>query len=90
MSGGGNHDPEADQHPDANQITPGVGAAGTPAEVGILASANGEKEAEPPPIADPLEAAAQIEREEEERGEVKPINVVPEPGDVAVPADPRT
>ena len=76
--------------PDANQITPGVGAAGTPAEAGILASADGQKEAEPPPIADPLEAAAEIEREEEERGEVKPINVIPEPGDVAVPTEPTT
>jgi hypothetical protein len=36
---------------------------------------------------DPLEADAEIEREEEERGEVKPVNVTPEPGDVALPSD---
>jgi hypothetical protein len=34
-----------------------------------------------------LQAAAEIEREEEERGEVKPLGIVPEPGDVAVPND---
>ena len=34
-----------------------------------------------------VQAATEIEREEEERGEVKPINVIPEPGDVAVPTD---
>ena len=68
-------------------IDPGLGAAGTAAEVGILSGAEGEKEAGPEPIADPLEAAAEIEREEEERGEVKPLNIVPEPGDVAVPTD---
>jgi len=68
-------------------IDPGLGAAGTAAEVGILRGAEGEKEAGPEPIADPLEAAAEIEREEEERGEVKPLNIVPEPGDVAVSTD---
>ena len=65
-------------------IDPGLGAAGTAAEVGILRGAEGDK-AGPEPIADPLEAAAEIEREEEERGEVKPLNIIPEPGDVAVP-----
>ena len=65
-------------------IGPGLGAAGAAAEVGILRGAEGEKEAGPEPIADPLEAAAEIEREEEERGEVKPLSVVPEPGDVTV------
>jgi hypothetical protein len=34
-----------------------------------------------------VQAAAEIEREEEERGEVKPLKIVPEPGDVAVRAD---
>ena len=66
-------------------IGPALGTAGTAAEVGILRSAEGEKDAGPEPIADPLEAAAEIEREEEERGEVKPLHIVPEPGDVAVP-----
>jgi len=62
-----------------------LGAAGTAAEVGILRGAEGEENAGPEPIADPLQAAAEIEREEEERGEVKPVNVIPEPGDVTVP-----
>ncbi|MFL4993651.1 MAG: hypothetical protein ACJ8DV_20530 [Microvirga sp.] len=68
-------------------IDPALGAAGTAAEVGILRSVGGEREkdAGPEPIADPLQAAAEIEREEEERGEVKPVNVIPEPGDVTVP-----
>jgi hypothetical protein len=66
---------------------PELGAAGTAAEVGILSGADGEKEPAPEPIADPLQAAAEIEREEEERGEVKPLGIVPEPGDVAVPND---
>jgi hypothetical protein len=66
-------------------IDPALGAAGTAAEVGILRSVGGEKDAGPEPIADPLQAAAEIEREEEERGEVKPVNVIPEPGDVTVP-----
>jgi hypothetical protein len=65
--------------------TPWLGAAGTAAEVGILSGADGEENAGPEPIADPLQAAAEIEREEEERGEVKPVNVIPEPGDVTVP-----
>ena len=67
--------------------TPELGAAGTAAEVGILSGADGEENAGPEPIADPLQAAAEIEREEEERGEVKPLTIVPEPGDVAVPND---
>jgi len=79
--------PELD--PDANQITPGVGAAGTPAEVGMRVGAELDKPTDPEPIADPLEAAAEIEREEEERGEAKPVNVIPEPGDVAVPTEPN-
>ena len=54
-----------------NVIAPGLGAADTPAEAGVLAGAEGETKAEPEPIADPLEAAAEIEREEEQRGEVK-------------------
>jgi hypothetical protein len=69
-----------------NVIAPGVGAADTPAEAGVLAGAEGG-EAKPEPIADPLEAAAEIEREEEQRGEVKPVNVTPEPGDVALPTE---
>jgi hypothetical protein len=32
-----------------------------------------------------VQAATEIEREEEERGEVKPLTIVPEPGDVTVP-----
>jgi hypothetical protein len=68
-------------------INPELGATGTAAEVGILGGAEGEKEAGPEPIADPLQAAAEIEREEEERGEVKPISIVPEAGDVTVPTD---
>ena len=67
--------------------TPWLGAAGTAAEVGILSGADGEENAGPEPIADPLQAAAEIEREEEERGEVKPLTIVPEPGDVAVRTD---
>ena len=70
-----------------NVIAPGLGAADTPAAVGILKGAEGESEAKPQPIADPLEAAAEIEREEEQRGEVKPLNVTPEPGDVALPSE---
>ena len=69
-----------------NVIAPGLGAADTPAEAGVLAGAEGETKAEPEPIADPLEAAAEIEREEEQRGEVKPVSVTPEPGDVALPS----
>ena len=53
---------------------PELGAAGTAAEVGILRGAEGEENASPEPIADPLQAAAEIEREEEERGEVKPLD----------------
>ena len=34
-----------------------------------------------------VQAATEIEREEEERGEVKPLTIVPEPGDVAVRTD---
>ena len=64
---------------------PELGAAGTAAEAGILRGAEREKDAGPEPIADPLQAAAEIEREEEERGEVKPLTIVPEPGDVTVP-----
>ena len=64
---------------------PELGAAGTAAEAGILKGVEGETEAGPEPIADPLQAAAEIEREEEERGEVKTVNVIPEPGDVTVP-----
>ena len=70
-----------------NVIAPGLGAADTPAEAGVFAGAEAENEAKPEPIADPLEAAAEIEREEEERGEVKPVNVTPEPGDVALPTE---
>ena len=66
---------------------PELGAAGTAAEVGILRGAEREENAIPAPIADPLQAAAEIEREEEERGEVKPLTIVPEPGDVAVRTD---
>ena len=66
-------------------IDPELGAAGTAAEVGIRRGAEREKDAGPEPIADPLQAAAEIEREEEERGEVKPLTIVPEPGDVTVP-----
>jgi len=72
--------------PDANQIAPG---AGTPAEVGIRVGAELDKQ-DPEPIADPLRAAEEIEREEKKRGEVKPINVIAEPGDVAVPIEPET
>jgi hypothetical protein len=72
---------DRDQSAPANAITPGVGAAGTPAEAGILRGAD-ETEADPVPIADPLRAAAEIDREEEERGEVRPVGVTPEPGDV--------
>jgi hypothetical protein len=72
-----------DRNPSApdNAITPGVGAAGTPAQAGILQGSD-ETEADPVPIADPLQAAAEIDREEEERGEVRPVGVTPEPGDV--------
>ena len=70
-----------------NVIAPGLGAADTAAEAGVLKGAEGENEAKPEPIADPLEAAAEIEREEEQRGEVKPLNVTPEPGDVALPSE---
>jgi len=70
-----------------NVIAPGVGAADTPAEVGVLAGAEAGNIAKPDPIADPLEAAAEIEREEEQRGEVKPVNITPEPGDVALPSE---
>ena len=52
--------PEFD--PDANQITPGVGAAGTPAEVGTRVGAELDKQTDPETIADPLQAAAEIER----------------------------
>ena len=72
---------DRDQSAPANAITPGVGAAGTPAEAGILQGAD-ETESDPAPIADPLQAAAEIDREEEERGEVRPVGVAPEPGDV--------
>jgi hypothetical protein len=34
-----------------------------------------------------VQAATEIEREEAERGEVKPLTIVPEPGDVAVRTD---
>ena len=64
-----------------------LGASGTTAEVGTLSGAEGEENAGPEPIADPLQAAAEIEHEEEERGEVKPLGLVPEPGDVAVTND---
>ena len=70
-----------------NTIAPGLGAADTAAEVGILKGAETESEAKPEPIADPLQAAAEIEREEEQQGEVKPLNVTPEPGDVALPSE---
>ena len=69
--------------PHLDQITPGVGAAGTPAAIGIFAGGEREKDEQPEPIADPLEAAEQIEREEEERGEARPVNISPEPGDIA-------
>ena len=72
---------DRDQSAPANAITPGVGAAGTPAQAGILQGADGP-EADPVPNADPLRAAAEIDREEEERGEVRPVGVTPEPGDV--------
>ena len=72
---------DRDQSAPANAITPGVGAAGTPAEASILQGAD-ETEADPVPIADPLRATAEIDREEEERGEVRPVGVTPEPGDV--------
>jgi len=70
-----------------NTIAPGLGAADTAAEVGVLKGVEAENEAKPEPIADPLEAAAAIAREEEKRGEVKPVNVTPEPGDVALPSE---
>ena len=70
-----------------NVIAPGLGAADTAAEAGVLKGAEAENEAKPELIGDPLEAAAEIEREEEERGEVKPVNVTPEPGDVALPTE---
>jgi len=73
-----------------NVITPAVGAAGTAAGVGMLVGAELDKQTDPEPIADPLQAAAEIEREEEQRGEVKPVKVIPEPGDVAVPTEPTT
>jgi len=66
---------------------PEFGAAGTAAEVGTLRGAEREENAAPEPITDPLQAAAEIEREEAERGEVKPLTIVPEPGDVTVPTD---
>ena len=72
--------------PYLNQITPGVGAAGTPGAIGILAGAEREN-AQPKPIADPLEAAEQIEREEEKRGEARPVNISPEPGDITGPTN---
>ena len=72
---------DRDQSAAANAITPGVRAAGTPAEAGILQGAD-ETEADPVPIADPLRAAAEVDREEEERGEVRPVGLTPEPGDV--------
>ena len=66
-----------DEGPDTLQDQPApphpgtthVGAAGAPAEAGILRGAD-ETEADPVPIADPLRAAAEIDREEEERGRV--------------------
>jgi hypothetical protein len=66
---------------------PELGAAGTAAEAGIVRGAESDGNAGPEPIADPLQAAAEIEREEAERGEVKPLTIVPEPGDVTVPTD---
>ena len=72
---------DRDQSAPANAITPGVGAAGTPGEAGILQGADETKE-DPAPIADSLQAAAEIDREEKERGEVRPVGVTPEPGDV--------
>lgn len=54
---------------------------GHAAEAGILQGAD-ETEADPVPIADPLRAAGEIDREEEERGEVRPVGLTPEPGDV--------
>src|SRR4051794_6371568 len=44
-------------------------------QVGRLIGAEGKEEADPEPIADPLRAAEEIEREEEKRGEVKPVDV---------------
>ena len=73
--------------PYLNQITPGVGAAGTPAEIGILTGVERENEGQFEPIADPLEAVEQIEQEEEERGEARPVNISPEPGDITGPSD---
>ena len=73
-------------HKQDSPTAPGVGAAGTAAEAGVLLGAEREKEAAPEPITDPLQAAADIEREEEERGEVKPVDFIPEPGDVVLPA----
>jgi uncharacterized membrane protein len=55
-------------------------------QVGRLIGAEGKEEADPEPIADPLRAAEEIEREEEKRGEVKPVDVVPEADDVVLPA----
>lgn len=72
-------------HKQDSPTTPGVGAAGTAAEAGIRLGAEGAKEAAPEPITDPLRAVAEVEREEEERGEVKPVDFIPEPGDVVVP-----
>jgi len=55
-------------------------------QVGHLISAEGEKEADPERIAGPLQAAEEIEREEEKRGEVEAVKVAPEADDVVVPA----
>ena len=55
-------------------------------QVGRLIGAEGKEEADPEPIADPLRAAEEIEREEEKRGEVEAVNVAPEADDVVVPA----
>jgi len=73
---------DRDLNAPTDAITPSIGAAGTPAEAGIIKGAEGEKEGDPEPIADPLQAAAEINREEEKRGEVRPVDVVPESGDV--------
>src|SRR3954468_12723347 len=72
---------DRDQSLPINTITLGVGAARMPAEAGILKGAE-ETQADPEPIADPLQAAAEIDREEAKRGEVRPVAVTPEPGDV--------
>ena len=66
----------------ATNPSPGVGGAGTPAEAGLLVGAEREKQGAAEPIADPLQAAQEIEREEKERGEINPAEVIPEPGDV--------